>query len=187
MAQLLDLQPAPSDLGLAPSIPHGATMHQKLVKADFTGAKVSVKAAKNESLIGVSGIVVEETAGSFRLVGEDGKVRVIPKVGAQFAVSFPVYARVDEEWEEFMAKTPRVEVEILGSAFAFRSGDRAGRKFRPVQGGGGGCGWGEAWVGSQWGELLSGLGEVKPYPREKRRKRNKHRRKDPLAQGSLMH
>lgn len=84
-------------------------------------------------------------------------------------------------------------MDLLGSAFAYRSADRAGRKFRPAQGGGGGSGWGEDWVGrvGEMGKTLiemeATVGGEQPV-REKvnggKRKRNKSRRKDPPAWGN---
>lgn len=193
IAQLLNLPPAPEELATAQQTGKMAlpafspeSVQSKIVKADLTGAKLSVVAAKNPSLIGLAGILLEETAGSFRLVSVDGKVRVVPKVGAQFCLSMPVFAAGElegDEWAEFEQKCPKIEAEILGGAFAYRSEDRAGRKFKPAQGGGGGSGWGEEWVKSKWGELLGP--EAEGSAPSKRRKRNKFRRKDPLAFGSV--
>jgi ribonuclease P protein subunit POP4 len=36
-----------------------------------------------------------------------------------------------QAFETALARVPRIEIDILGSAFAFRSEDRAGRKFKP--------------------------------------------------------
>jgi len=100
--------------------------------------------------------------------------------------------------EEYLDKTPRISIPLLGTNFGFRSGDRAGRKFRPTQGGGGGSGWGEEWVKGEWIEVLDMLGEkaTNGGKRKKegwnernglpvKRRRGKSRRKDPPAFGSL--
>ncbi|BEJ14575.1 hypothetical protein CspHIS471_0403420 [Cutaneotrichosporon sp. HIS471] len=201
MAQLLPLPPCPTTRPIpipeapashAPSLLPGLSpegLQSKLVKADLTGAKLRVRAARNASLTGASGLVVEETAGSFRLLDQDGRVRVVPKDGAQFAISFPVYTPPEEsedvvvDYAAFVAQCPAIEVDILGSSFMFRSGDRAGRKFRPSMGWGG-SGWAEEWVQGEW-SFLNGLGEAKPYTSSKARKRGKSRRKDPSVQGSI--
>lgn len=201
MSQLLALPACPSVRPIPPPTPPASHapallpglspegLQSKLVKADLTGALLRVAAARNPSLAGLSGLVVEETAGSFRLVGEDGRVRVVPKDGSQFVLSFPVYAppveadRESVDYAAFVADCPRIEVDILGSSFAFRSGERAGRKFRPAQGWGG-SGWGEEWVDAEW-SFLGELGTAKPYGRSRARKPNKSRRKDPLVQGSI--
>lgn len=166
----------------------------KLLKVDLTGAVLSVLAAKNASLVGLRGTVLEETEGTFRLACADDRVRVVPKAGAQLLLSFPAFAypvapREPEDeaalLQRFHAQCPRIEVEIMGSAFAFRSGDRAGRKFRPAQGRNG-SGWGEDWVKGEWGQLLGGLGEDVGQQARRQRKRNKSRRKDPLVGGSTL-
>lgn len=169
-------------------------MQGKLLKADFTGAVVSVLASKNLSLTGIKGTVLEETSGTLRLACSDDRVRVVPKQGAQFRLLFPAYAFPADPTREaeddaahlarFHADCPRIEVEIMGSAFAYRSGDRAGRKFRPAQGKNG-AGWGEEWVKGEWGQILGELGVDEGTQTLRRRKRNKSRRKDPLVGGSL--
>lgn len=40
----------------------------KLIKADFSGAKIQVIEAKNKTLIGVSGIVIRETPQTFIII-----------------------------------------------------------------------------------------------------------------------
>jgi ribonuclease P protein subunit POP4 len=198
MAQLCNLPPVgtpPAPPSRGPSLLPGVSpeaLQSKLVKADLTGAQLSVRAARNAALVGLSGIVVEETAGSIRLVGADSRVRVVPKVGSQFTLRFPAYSPaatpgVEADMAAHIAACPQIELDILGTAFAFRSGDRAGRKFRPAQGGGGGSGWCEDYVEAEWSDVLAKVheGEDLRMVLNKRRKRGKSRRKDPLVQGSL--
>jgi ribonuclease P protein subunit POP4 len=163
-------------------------LQSKLVKADLTGAILRVRSATNASLAGLSGIVIEETAGSFRLVGSDSHVRVVPKAGVQFTLRFPATAAApDADMSAHIAASPQIEIDILGSAFAYRSGDRAGRKFRPAQGGGGGSGWAADYVQGDWSGVLAQVHAEQDlrFVPSQRRKRGKSRRKDPLAQGSL--
>lgn len=103
--------------------------------------------------------------------------------------------------QDYLNTTPRISVPLLGTNFGFRSGDRAGRKFRPTQNGGGGSGWGEEWVKGEWSEVMdlleddadrTGKGKKKGYEGWKERngepikkRRGKSRRKDPPAFGSL--
>ncbi|RXK37297.1 hypothetical protein M231_05439 [Tremella mesenterica] len=68
------------------------TIQSKLVKADFTGAILLILSSRNPSLVGIKGIVIEETYGTFLLVPIDGKVRVVPKKGSMFRFEFPAYA-----------------------------------------------------------------------------------------------
>ena len=158
--------------------------------------------SRNPSLIGIKGIVIEETASTFRFVTQQDKVKTVPKDGTKFSISFPAYAipskspRTDGAFPEpldvagHIENTPHIEVSLLGSAFGFRSGDRAGRKFRPAQGEGGGSGWAGEWVDGDWARALRVLEEQEPKGRASvtvkgRRKRGKSRRKDPPAGGTL--
>lgn len=81
---------------------------------------------------------------------------------------------------------------MLGTSFGYRSGDRAGRKFKLAQGDGGGNGWGEEWVKSEWEGVFASM-EQTPNNGKKlekgigaggMRKKGKSRRKDPLAGGA---
>ncbi|OXG13514.1 ribonuclease P protein subunit POP4 [Cryptococcus neoformans Ze90-1] len=202
LCQLLALPPLPSPVPntLPPLNPE--PLQSKISKADFTGIYLTVLAAKNDDLKDQRGIVIEETAETFRLVGQDDKVRVIPKSGSLFRLSFPAYSprsNLDDEspfppdLTGHLDTCPRLEMDLLGSAFAYRSADRAGRKFRPAQGGGGGSGWGEGWVGGVGGmgkmlnemeATVGGKWSVREKVSGGKRKRNKFRRKDPPAWGN---
>ena len=206
LLQLLSLPPLPSSLPSAfPHLPLGISpesIQAKLVKADFTGILLHVTSSRNPSLTGIKGIVIEETASTFRLVTSTDKAKVIPKDGTLFSLSFPAYAipppvasddgEVPEpmDFAGHIRGTPHIQVDLLGSAFGFRSGDRAGRKFRPAQGGGGGSGRGEVWVEGEWFGVLREVdkgvlkGKSAPAPK-KRMKRGKSRRKDPPVGGTL--
>lgn len=48
---------------------------QKIMKADYHGAKISVIRSKCPSLVGVSGIILQDTKNTFRLIGEDDVIR----------------------------------------------------------------------------------------------------------------
>jgi ribonuclease P protein subunit POP4 len=237
LSKLLNLPSFPNDGQLTTSLSDlhlgglgGSTdsLHSKISKADFTGAQLSVASSRNPSLVGITGLVIEETASTFRLVTPSSLVKVIPKNGTQFAIIFPAYGpplrtpgeEEEEEqryqstvlpispnvMEDYLRKTPRISIPLIGTNFGFRSGDRAGRKFRPTQGGGGGSGWGEKYVVGEWSQTLGLLGEEdgaagpagtakgkKGHSKRSevgngvpiKRKRGKSRRKDPPAFGSL--
>ncbi|WVR03375.1 hypothetical protein IAU60_000366 [Kwoniella sp. DSM 27419] len=209
------LPPNPSTATLAHTLNHESIL-SKLSKADFTGIHLSVLSSRSPSLVGKEGIVIEETASTFRLVDTLDRIKVVPKDGTLFRIVLPAFAPPRETnigdgsvvdgtppsdtvdtFQSFLAACPRMELSLLGSSFTYRSGDRAGRKFRPAQGGGGGSGWAEPWVKSEWSDTLSSLaaalGEDERKVKDRktsngavigRRKRNKHRRKDPPAGGS---
>ena len=229
MIQLLALPPLPSGLPdpVDDRLPAGLTpdgVTSKLSKADFTGIQLVVLSSRNPSLEGIRGIVIEETGGTFLLVSEDDRVRVIPKQGTLFRLQLPAYSPSlvhpnpqdpsdpDDivpplDLAEHLQVCPRIHLDILGSAFAFRSAERAGRKFRPAQVKGGGSGWGEEWVKTDLADVLDRVeseagkvhrGDIEgESPGEKngkvvrgvgaagRRKKGKARRKDPPPGGSL--
>ncbi|CAK9796513.1 Ribonuclease P protein subunit p29 [Anthophora plagiata] len=54
-------------------------VNQHLVKADFHGAKISVVGSKCPTLVGLKGIVIQDTKNTFRICGKDNIVRTIPK------------------------------------------------------------------------------------------------------------
>lgn len=56
----------------------------RLAKADYHGAKFCVVASCNPSLVGIVGIVVQETKNTFKLIDKQDKIRVIPKEGTLF-------------------------------------------------------------------------------------------------------
>ncbi|GHJ87939.1 hypothetical protein NliqN6_4341 [Naganishia liquefaciens] len=131
-------------------------LSSRLVKADFTGAVIRVKRSKNASLIGLEGIVAVETAETFKIVTVENVVKIVPKSHALFTITFPAYAfptlpnapsasqPATPAFLDSFRQVPKVQVDILGSAFRFRAEDRAGRKFKYGACGGG---WGEEWVG----------------------------------------
>ncbi|RWS24732.1 ribonuclease P protein subunit p29-like protein [Leptotrombidium deliense] len=57
----------------------------KLLKCDYHGAYFIVSVSRNPSLIGVKGIVVQETKHTFRLINQRNKIVVVPKNGTMFA------------------------------------------------------------------------------------------------------
>lgn len=223
--------------GWPKSVPSIDSISSKLLKADFTGISLKVISSRNASLVGIYGVVVEETASTFALISSDDKVRVVPKDGTQFEVRIPLYAPAQQttstvesegpnaqddlddrpqpiDMAAHIADSPSFLITLLGSNFCFRSGERAGRKFKLAQETGGGNGWGEGWVRGPWSEVLdamepqssrqSGLGKKshqasgEGHPIDSlndagaitkspsvRRKKGKSRRKDPVPGGSL--
>jgi ribonuclease P protein subunit POP4 len=57
----------------------------KLIRADFHGALFVVSAAKNPALVGIKGIVIQETKNTFRLITQEDRVVTVSKVGTLFA------------------------------------------------------------------------------------------------------
>ena len=66
----------------------------KLVKCDYHGACVTITSAKNCSLVGLTGIIIQETKLTLRLVDENNNVLVVPKSGCVFAFESPLDGRI---------------------------------------------------------------------------------------------
>ncbi|KAF8525846.1 RNase P/MRP, p29 subunit [Hysterangium stoloniferum] len=130
MAELLGLGPRPSSPPDQPLLrmPNTQAMQTKLVKADFHGSIISVRSAKNPALVGLSGIVIHETENTFKVITTKNKLKVIPKHNSTFVFTIPLYAPAAAEPTE--VPEPMIEFELYGDQFAFRSSDRATRKFK---------------------------------------------------------
>ncbi|XP_053678676.1 ribonuclease P protein subunit p29 [Anopheles nili] len=57
-----------------------------LLKADYHGAKIKIIRSKQASVVGMKGIVVLDTKGTFKMVSKDNKLRTIPKNDSLFEV-----------------------------------------------------------------------------------------------------
>ncbi|KLO17369.1 RNase P subunit p29-like protein [Schizopora paradoxa] len=138
MSELLGLWKAPEQQTASmPTMPNSAGMHAKLVKADFHGSIISVKQSKNPCLVGVKGIVILETENAFRIITKNDQVKLIPKRNSIFTFSIPLYdirsnlPKTDEISDVDPLDTiPKMEFELYGNQFCFRSADRASKKFK---------------------------------------------------------
>lgn len=97
----------------------------KLVKADFHGCKVEIVKAKHPSLVGLAGIVVQETAGTFRIVTSKNDIKVLPKENMTYTFDLPLAAGPDDR-----GITKDLRFELHGGNFAFRGSDRSNKKFK---------------------------------------------------------
>ncbi|KAJ1920905.1 RNase P/RNase MRP complex subunit [Tieghemiomyces parasiticus] len=87
---------------------------EKLLKADYHGCILTVVKSKCPSLVGATGIVVQETKGVFKLINRNDQLKSIPKVGTVFAFTFN-----------------NREYQLFGSQLSFASSERAVKKFKP--------------------------------------------------------
>jgi RNase P/RNase MRP subunit p29 len=68
---------------------HMASICSKIVKADLTGANLRISASKNQSLVGITGIVVRESVRCIFIINEKNEVKNIQKAGSVFEVQLP--------------------------------------------------------------------------------------------------
>ncbi|KAJ7192227.1 Rof/RNase P-like protein [Mycena pura] len=141
MSELLSLPPPTA---AAPRAPSGAAMHPKLLKADFHGSIMTVSQSKNTSMVGISGIVIHETEGTFKVVTKENKLKILPKRNSIFTFAVPAYSTLPRAHDasaplpipepgdhlRTVLDGPHSRIELHGNQFCFRSADRAGRKFK---------------------------------------------------------
>ncbi|KAI9431123.1 RNase P/MRP p29 subunit [Lactarius indigo] len=158
MSELLGLAAPPPTPTLQVDHPlamsQAAGMHAKLLKADFHGSIVTVRRSKNAALVGASGIVVQETENTFKVVTQKDKLKVLPKQGSVFVFAVPLYhtgtgtndpatgivatarssgsasKKSGGEKPTTVLDGVHAEFELYGNQFCFRATDRAGRKFK---------------------------------------------------------
>jgi len=148
MSELLALSTSSSVVSPSSQIlPGTAGMHAKLVKADFHGSIMTVRQSKNPCLVGLSGIVIHENENVFKVVTRKDQLKVIPKQNSIFAFAVPLFSTLpssstssadvldDSSPAEKLTVLdgPHIEFELHGNQFRFRSGERAGRKFKPKE------------------------------------------------------
>eukprot|EP00026_Physarum_polycephalum_P017458 Phypoly_transcript_18691.p1 GENE.Phypoly_transcript_18691~~Phypoly_transcript_18691.p1 ORF type:complete len:204 (+),score=36.72 Phypoly_transcript_18691:87-698(+) len=88
----------------------------KLLKADFHGAIITVEKSKCPTVIGMSGILIQETENTMKIVTKEDELKVLPKRGTIF--SFNIHNK---------------RVEIYGNHILYRSSERAVKKFKGRQ------------------------------------------------------
>ncbi|KAG0208834.1 RNase P/RNase MRP complex subunit [Mortierella sp. GBA30] len=86
---------------------------QKLLKADFHGAIITVARSKCPTYIGASGIVAQETENVFKIITPSNALRVVPKINSVFTIHI------------------RESVFTLhGNQFRYRASQRSAKKFK---------------------------------------------------------
>ncbi|KAG7268554.1 hypothetical protein CRUP_036311, partial [Coryphaenoides rupestris] len=88
-------------------------VQQKLLKADFHGAILTVVRSKCPSYVGTTGILVQEFKHIFKIITKENRLKVIPKKNSVFAV----------EASGFVS-------HIYGSKFEYRASERSVKKFK---------------------------------------------------------
>lgn len=101
---------------------HMQTIQNTLLKADWTGAKLSVVQATNPALVHLCGIVVQETHETFLMVVEGSKrIRTVPKQNTVFRVAIPATQAAD---------APRLSLDLYGNQMRYTLPARATRKHK---------------------------------------------------------
>jgi len=85
----------------------------KLLKTDYHGCYLTVSRSKCPSYVGTSGIVIQETKNTFKIITEKDNIKMIPKAANVFTF----------ECQGFV-------FTLNGNHFRFRSSERSARKFK---------------------------------------------------------
>nr|XP_050868312.1 ribonuclease P protein subunit p29 [Vespula vulgaris] len=88
-------------------------INQQLIKADFHGAKISVVKSKCPSLVGINGIVVQDTKNTFKVCSTDNVIRTLPKD----AIVIELYLH-------------ELTLQIYGKQLSIRPTERTVKKFK---------------------------------------------------------
>ncbi|XP_028258517.1 ribonuclease P protein subunit p29 [Parambassis ranga] len=88
-------------------------VQQKLLKADFHGAIITVVRSKCSSYVGTTGILVQEFKHVFKIITKEDKMKVIPKRNSVFSVEICGFVSY-----------------IYGSKFEQRASERSAKKFK---------------------------------------------------------
>lgn len=87
--------------------------YPKLLRADYHGCILTVSRSKCPSYIGASGILLQETKNTFKIITKENQLKMIPKSNSVFTF----------ELESFV-------FTIHGNHFRYRSSERSTRKFK---------------------------------------------------------
>ena len=93
MTELLDLESLEAG-GWSPNLNEETRQLQlqmRVCRADLTGALLHVASATCPSHVGMTGIVVMETKNTLQIIGQDNKIRLIPKLGSSFSFTISGY------------------------------------------------------------------------------------------------
>ncbi|XP_012266877.1 ribonuclease P protein subunit p29 [Athalia rosae] len=112
MRQMLDVHDF-TDLPETPVKSKFEIMGQHMIKADFHGAKITVVRSKCPSLVNISGIILQDTKCTFRVLGEDNILRTIPKDTSVFKIQLG-----------------SVNLQLFGKKLCYRPAERSVKKVK---------------------------------------------------------
>jgi len=93
----------------------GSNLEARLIKADFHGAIITVTRSTSPGMIGLTGILLQETENTFNIITKEDKIKVIPKANSYFQLKLGTISQA---------------VTIFGNHFCFRSFERSARRFK---------------------------------------------------------
>ncbi|XP_011331851.2 ribonuclease P protein subunit p29 [Ooceraea biroi] len=92
------------------------SVNQQLMRADFHGANITIHKSRCASLVGLTGIIIQDTKRTFKICGTDDSIRTIPKDLVIICIHMG----------------NGVTLKVYGKHLAVRPVERAVKKFRTV-------------------------------------------------------
>ena len=86
---------------------------ERLLKADLHGSIITVDRSRCPSLVGLTGIVVQETRNTLRLITKQDALKTVPKQNSVFSIEIQGY-----------------QLTVYGNNFRYKSSERASHKFK---------------------------------------------------------
>ncbi|XP_011497538.1 PREDICTED: ribonuclease P protein subunit p29 [Ceratosolen solmsi marchali] len=96
---------------------HWESINHRLIKADFHGAIITIVKSKCPSTIGIEGIIIQDTKNTFKVLGKDNVIRVIPKASCIFRIHLE----------------HNVYFDVFGKELCIRPTERSVKKFKNFQ------------------------------------------------------
>lgn len=115
-----------------------------LVKSDFHGAKITVVASCNPSLVNQTGIVAMETRNTFKIVSEDNKTRsefiyhfisiiiTIFMNNTHILFRLNIFTAIPKQDSVFKIRFDNIELKIFGKYLNIRPAERAVKKIKTI-------------------------------------------------------
>jgi len=102
------------DLPTNPIDSRWETVNQKLIKADYHGAVVTITRSRSSNTVGTKGIIIQDTKNTLRLLSKDNVIRMIPKESCVFLIHLE----------------NNVKVQVFGKELCVRPAERSVKKFK---------------------------------------------------------
>jgi ribonuclease P protein subunit POP4 len=120
-----------NDLLADPALTHYKPA-EKLLKADYHGAILTVTQSKNPTFIGLSGLCIQETQQNFRLITSTNALKTVPKMNNIFQFELKLQgSETSSPDSDAAADDGRIlKFELYGSQICYKSSERTVKKFK---------------------------------------------------------
>lgn len=99
----------------------GDALDQRILKADYHGCFLTVEASTCPSYIGQSGLLIQETTETMRIITTSNHLITIPKHHTIFIFKYHMDPTIQTQY---------IQIRLFGNQLAYRSSERSVRKFK---------------------------------------------------------